>query len=217
VVTQPDSHRRRDLSRHEIAAEASRIMRQEGEAAVTMRRVAAGCGVTAMALYHHVGSKEGLLTLVVDDVIGEAVEGFSPGPDWRTSMVDFVTRFRAALLANPGAATVFLRRPVLSENLTRTTEILFAILQDGDVRPAAMAEAVDAIVLLMMGSVANDSTRPADVRMQLLETVPVEETPLLVEHIGAYSERNGERRFQTALSWLLDGIEREALLAADAT
>jgi hypothetical protein len=40
------------------------------------------------------------------------------------------------------------------------------------------------------------------------ERVPASETPLLVEHISAYSERDGEQRFELALGWLLDGIER---------
>lgn len=207
MAVEPPERRRRDLSSREIAEVASRIMRDEGEAALTMRRVASECGVTPMALYHHVDNKEGLLTLVVDDIIGEVVARYEPGPDWRASMTAFTTMFRGALLSNPGAAAVFLRRPILSENLTRTTEILFAILQDGGVEGPSLAESADAIVLLMMGSVANDLSRPADVRRHLLDQLPATETPLLVQHIGVYSERDPERRFKTALGWLLDGIE----------
>ena len=105
---------------------------------------------------------------------------------------------------------VFLRRPILSEDLTRTTEILFAILAAGGTSGPAMAEAADAIVLLIMGSVANDLSRPPQVRRQLLAQVPPDETPLLVEHIGAYSERDGGQRFRLALAWLLDGIEQRS-------
>ena len=205
-----DARRRRDLSTAEIARVAARLMREEGADAVTMRRVASECGVTAMALYHHVGNKEGLEALVVDGVVEEVVADFEPGPDWRSSMVDFTTSFRAALLGNPGAAAVFLRRPILSENFTRTTEILFEILQQGDVSGPELPQTVDAVVLLTMGTIANDLSRPAQVRTQLLEQLPREQTPLLAEHIAGYAQRDGEQRFQLALSWLMDGIERRA-------
>jgi TetR/AcrR family tetracycline transcriptional repressor len=213
VSTVKPDRTRRDLTTEEIAAVAARLMREEGTDGVTMRRVASECGVTAMALYHHVENKEELLTLVVDRVIGDMLADFEPRPDWRGSMSEFATTFRAALLANPGAATVFLRRPILSENLTRTTETLFEILKSGGFRGPAMAEATDAIVLLTTGSISNDLTRPAHVRQQLIGHVPAADTPLLVEHIGAYSNRDGEERFRLALGWLLDGIERGAMMS----
>lgn len=127
-------------------------------------------------------------------------------------MTELLTAFRSAMLANPGAATVFLRRPILSEHLTRTTELIFSMLDQGDVERAAVAEAADAVVLLTMDSVVNDLTRPAAIRQQLVGQLPVEETPLLVEHIGAYSIRDGEQRFRHAPGWLLDGIERDAAM-----
>jgi AcrR family transcriptional regulator len=207
---QRTARRRRDLSLEEIARHAARIMREEGEAAVTMRRVAAESDVTAMAIYHHVGSKDELLTLVVDNVIGDAIAGAPVATDWRSSMVELACTFRAALLDNPGAGTVFLRRPILSQNLTRTTEMMFSILDEGGIQGPAVAEATDAIVLLTMGSVANDLTRPPHVRRQLVGRLPADEMPLLLEHIGVYSDRDGEQRFRLGLSWLLDGIERSA-------
>lgn len=208
MSTAATTRKRRDLSTSEIAAVAARLMQQAGEDAVTMRRVASECGVTAMALYNHVDNKEELLTLVVDNVIGEALSAYAQGPDWRSSMTEFALLFRRTLLENPGAATVFLRRPILSGNLTRTTELLFGILQDGGVSGADVAESADAIVLLTMGSIVNDLTRPARIRDQLADHLPAEETPLLVEHIGVYSQRDGEQRFRLALGWLLDGMEQ---------
>ena len=157
------ARRRRDLTAAEITARTARIMRDEGADAVTMRRVAAESGVTAMAIYNHVSNKEELLTLVVDSVIGSAIDRWPQGTDWRSSMIEFACALRAALLENPGAGTVFLRRPILSQNLSRTTEILFSIIADGGVEGPAAAEAVDAVVLLTMGSIANDLTRPPHV------------------------------------------------------
>jgi TetR/AcrR family tetracycline transcriptional repressor len=204
------ARQRRDLTLGEVVDEATRIMRDEGAATVTMRHVADACGVTPMALYHYVANKEDLLTLVVDRVIEPALDDDWEQGTWRDAMLRFARSFRALFLDNPGAGAVFVRRPVVSPNQARVTERLFAILDRGGVSGAAAAEAVDAIVLLTIGSIANDLTRAPDVREQLVEQIPTEEIPLTNESIGAYAHRDPEQRYLLALGWLLDGIERGA-------
>ncbi|GAA4523397.1 TetR/AcrR family transcriptional regulator [Amycolatopsis samaneae] len=59
-----------------IAAAALAILVKEGAQAVTMRRVAAAAGVTAMATYRHYPNREALLRKVADDAFAEI------GRDW---------------------------------------------------------------------------------------------------------------------------------------
>jgi|SRR5882724_6759054 len=47
-----------------IAATALRVLEREGPDAVTMRRVARACGVTAMAIYHHFPSRKAVLDAI---------------------------------------------------------------------------------------------------------------------------------------------------------
>lgn len=54
-----------------IASAALAILIDEGADAVTMRRVAAGAGVSAMATYRHFPSREALLHTVADDAFAE--------------------------------------------------------------------------------------------------------------------------------------------------
>src|SRR5580698_2575492 len=49
-----------------IAEEALKILEEEGEDAVSMRRVAQAVGITPMAIYHHFPNREALLHFVVD-------------------------------------------------------------------------------------------------------------------------------------------------------
>ena len=119
-------------------------------------------------------------------------------------------RFRQALLDHPGAGGVFLRRPVVSPSIARVTELLFELVGEGGVAGDAAAEAVDAFVLVTMGSITNDLSRPADVRERLLDHLPPGETPLMVEQIDTYAHRDGEARYRVALEWMLDGVERAA-------
>jgi AcrR family transcriptional regulator len=54
-----------------IASAALSILLEEGAQAVTMRRVAAAAGVTAMATYRHYPNREALLRHVVDAAVAE--------------------------------------------------------------------------------------------------------------------------------------------------
>lgn len=55
------------ISRAKIVRTARRIVDEEGVGRLTMRRLAKEVGSTPMALYHHVGDKEELLLLLLDD------------------------------------------------------------------------------------------------------------------------------------------------------
>ena len=65
--------RRPRFTRDEIAATAMRIADAEGFDAVSMRRIATELDAGTMTLYHYVRTKDELLTLVVDAVMGEVV------------------------------------------------------------------------------------------------------------------------------------------------
>ena len=70
--------RREPISRDAIVAAAIRLLDREGLAALSMRRLADELGAGAASLYWHVGSKDGLLDLVIDELVGE---GQVPAPD----------------------------------------------------------------------------------------------------------------------------------------
>ena len=202
--------RRRDLSVERLVDRATEILRTEGEDALTMRRLAEDCGVTPMAIYHHVDNKQQLVDLVLDRVISTSFEALAGEGTWREVLADFVLGYRRVLIENPGAGRVYVSRPIVNPATARTTEHLFELLARGGVEGAAAAEATDAIVLLIMGSLVNDLTRPPHIRDRLMNQVPAEEAPLMVRNLEAYSHRDPEQRFRLALDWLLDGIETRA-------
>src|SRR5438045_9323528 len=57
-----------------MAAAALRILEREGPEAVTMRRVARACGVTAMAIYHHFPSRKALLDSIASQEFAKHAE-----------------------------------------------------------------------------------------------------------------------------------------------
>ncbi|MDX3535341.1 TetR/AcrR family transcriptional regulator [Streptomyces sp. MB09-01] len=59
------------LDRERITAATVRLLDAEGLARFSMRRLAAGLGVTAMSLYWYVDTKHDLLELALDSALGE--------------------------------------------------------------------------------------------------------------------------------------------------
>jgi AcrR family transcriptional regulator len=72
------------LSVERIVAAAIEVADQHGLAAVSMSRVADHLGVSTMALYRHVASKDELLTLMVDGAAGPPPQ-LPLGAGWRTA------------------------------------------------------------------------------------------------------------------------------------
>ena len=203
------SAKRRDLTLDKVVEAALAILRTEDEAALTMRRVARDLGVTPMALYHHLPDKDALLNAAVDQVFLDAARAAAPQEmDWRDELSWFMSEVRDPLVASPGIGQVFVRQPVLGPGTALTTERMFRLLRAGGVTGDALAEAVDSITLLTIGSIANEISRPAEVRLQLPGFLEAPE--VLPDHIYTYARRDGRARYLQALTWLMDGIETKA-------
>ena len=65
--------RKPQFTRDEIAAAAVKIADEEGFDALSMRRLAAELGAGTMTLYHYIHTKDELLALLNDSVMGEVV------------------------------------------------------------------------------------------------------------------------------------------------
>ncbi len=78
-----------------IIAAAASLAQAEGLGAVSMSRVAAALGVSTMALYSYVDTKDELLALMVDHACGPPPEPPVAGRDWR----DGLARWAAALFS----------------------------------------------------------------------------------------------------------------------
>ncbi len=95
--------RRPRFNRDDIAAAAIRIADTEGFEAVSMRRLAAELDAGTMSLYHYVRTKDELLTLVVDALLGELViPADQPMPqEWRAAITLVAERSRDVLRRHP--------------------------------------------------------------------------------------------------------------------
>jgi AcrR family transcriptional regulator len=108
-------------SREQITEAAIKIADAEGIEAVSMRRIAREVSAGAMSLYRYLGSKDDLIELMTDAVLGE-----DPLPDdvdgWREGMLVAANRMRAITQRHPWLATLNPGRPTFGPNTLVTME-----------------------------------------------------------------------------------------------
>lgn len=97
------------LNLDRIVAAGVTVAQTEGLAAVSMSKVAAEVGVTAMALYRYVGTKDELLTLMVDAAIGDPPDVPQPGQDWRAGLAGWAWAMGDMYRRQPWALRVPIR------------------------------------------------------------------------------------------------------------
>lgn len=92
------------FTRDDIARAALHIADTEGFEALSMRRLAAELDAGTMTLYHYVRTKDELLSLVNDTVMGEVLVPENELPEhWRPAITMIACRARDALRRHPWA------------------------------------------------------------------------------------------------------------------
>jgi AcrR family transcriptional regulator len=110
----PRGQRTETLTLEAIVDESVRIARTEGVDGLTMRAVAAGLGVTPMAIYYYVPGKEDLLHLVV----GRVSESFGllrrqEDETWQVALRDYLLNIWESFRRYPGLSSYLINQPAL--------------------------------------------------------------------------------------------------------
>jgi AcrR family transcriptional regulator len=98
------------LSQETIAAAALAIADKEGFEAVSMRRVAQELKVGTMSLYYYVKTKNDLIAVMDDSLMGEALLPSLP-KGWQRAMMAIARRTHAVLVRHPWALVAMLSAP----------------------------------------------------------------------------------------------------------
>ncbi|MFI6090490.1 TetR/AcrR family transcriptional regulator [Streptomyces sp. NPDC051218] len=115
-------------SRAKITEAAVRIADAEGLETATMRRIAAELGAGAMSLYRYVPSREDLVALMADQVMGEIDVTGMPSGDWRADLTRYAEGLRAMWKRHPWIAGVQQSLPSFGPNQLLLVERLMGVL-----------------------------------------------------------------------------------------
>ena len=127
------------LSVDAIVTAAVALADAEGVDAVSMRRIAAELGVGTMSLYRYVETKDDLLDLMADQVMGEDGPSGPMAGEWRADLRRIAVDYRRLMLRHPWVLPIVASRPPLGPNNLRRSECLLGVLDGLGLTIAAMS------------------------------------------------------------------------------
>jgi AcrR family transcriptional regulator len=120
-------------AKQQILDEALALADEYGLGAISMRAVARRLGLTSMALYPYVGTKDDLL----DGMVGRLLAGLLPEPgasaDWRDRLRAVARAARDLASTHPGAYPLLMVRPSVTPDALRVVDLIYAALLDAGV------------------------------------------------------------------------------------
>jgi AcrR family transcriptional regulator len=189
----------RGLDRNAVLDAAIAVLDDEGRAALTMRGVARRLDVEAASLYTHVRSKDDLVDGVLDRVLeGIAVPALDP--DWRRALTEGLTAYRRTLVAHPAVVGLMAERARATQAQLRLVERSIQLLESAGFTTAQAVEAHVTLVAYILGFVAQEVGRSADLPMEIVAASEV-----LPRTFAALLARTVDERFRAGLDLVLDG------------
>jgi AcrR family transcriptional regulator len=153
------------LSLERIVQAAVEVAKAEGIAAVSMNRVAAQLGSSAMALYRYVAAKDELLALMVDAAF-DAYTPPEPATSWRKGLERWAWTYHDALRRHPWVLHVPISGPPITPNqITWLEEGLAALRATGLPEGEKMS-----VILLVSGYVRNEAAITADIQAAVAQS-----------------------------------------------
>ena len=225
-VPERSSRPRRDpLTREAIVATALRVLDRDGLGGFSMRRVAEELDTGAASLYWHVGSKDGLLDLVLEEVIGEQVNEV-PDPDperWQEQFKQVARVMRQTIRRHRDIVEISIGRVPMGPNALRLSERVLAILRAGGVPDELAVQSY-----LLMFSVVNGFTmdeggyeaevdagapsleESAEMVGGYLASLPADQFSNLTEVADHFANADQDARFELLLDLFVEGLARRA-------
>lgn len=192
------------LTAEAIVAIAVDVADHVGLDAVSIRRIAAQLGVPPMSLYKHITSKEHLLDLMANELVGLSLLGPPPAGTWRRQLSVLARRSHATFVEHPWMVAVLARSPRPGPNaMLRGNELVRAVSGLG-LAPSDACGLVD---------IVDDYVRGHALRIATLSVG----RDLDGSVISSDSAKVPDDGFEAGLRAVLDGVERRLISTSTGT
>jgi AcrR family transcriptional regulator len=206
------------INRDETWATCSRLVQCSSGSTPEERRLRPSHA--AAALYWHVGSKDGLLDLIFDRVIGEQPV---PDPDhWQEQLKDVARTMRATILSHRDIVRLSIGRIPLGPHALRYADRVLGILRAGGVPDGLAVAGHQLLISIVMGFAIDETGEggqpPADqpppdddaMTRDYLASLPSDRFPHLVELADHITTANAHQRFELLVDLFVDGLAARA-------
>ncbi|MGQ0463736.1 MAG: TetR/AcrR family transcriptional regulator [Sporichthyaceae bacterium] len=204
----------RRLSPETIVAAAVAIIEAEGEAAASMRRIAAELGVAAMSLYNHVPNKAALLQAVADWVgVQIVVQEDAADAEWDTRARSLMYAFRDVARHYPNCMQIAMSRASMSPVGLGALEHALGMLKQAGFSDETALRVVRTATSFVMGAITTESlrTRAAAAAAEFgFQPLPAEEFPHLAALGPMLLDVDSDADFEFGVNLLMAAISGTA-------
>lgn len=185
------------------------ILDREGIEAVTMRGVAAALGVTPMALYNHVSSKDDLLRNIAAHILDTA-EFNGDGRGWRAKIEHCFAAFRAICLQHPALPGLLEQADMAPVSVFAPMEVAVAALRQAGLGDVDALRTYFALVSFTLSQAAYQARGPIP---ELVPSAAVRSQRLAgrgyitLEALDLPADWDFDAAFAYGVRLILDGVE----------
>ncbi|HZT15590.1 MAG TPA: TetR/AcrR family transcriptional regulator [Gaiellaceae bacterium] len=210
------------ITREAIVETALRLLDRDGLDQLSMRRVADALDTGPASLYWHVGSKDGLLDLIFDRVIGEQ-EVPDPDPErWQEQVKEIAANARATILRHRDIVRISIGRYPMGPNALRHTERALAVLRAGGVPDRLAVTGLWLLFAVVNGftldetvDLGTEGAQPvsqelANLARDYLASLPADRFPNLVAVADHWSVADSDSRFELLIDLFVEGLAKRA-------
>jgi AcrR family transcriptional regulator len=196
------------IDREAVLVAALRLLDHEGVEALTMRRLATELGVSAMAPYRHVGSKDELLMVLVDRLAARLI--YPPRPrDPKRAIVVLWSTIYDSLAEHPWVVEVLARRRMMAPSVLGAIEEIHAALHNAGLPIEAAVRAYRVMWNFTLGSLlvrAGASSETRSQQRELRRAPDPKRYPMLAAAAAAWTSAQGRDTYRKDLETLIDGL-----------
>ena len=196
---------------------ATTVIGSVGMDGLTMRKVAAECGVGVMTLYTYVASREELIAVVIDRYLTDI-----PVPDvehlvWQEQVAGVFRVVNSAFEAHPVLSEITGRQALDSLAFFRGAELALRALKRAGLSDEDAVGALDALTSFVVGFSHRKAERrlrasQSAERLARIRALPPGDFPSIVQNAVLLLTWDSERHFEDGLRFVISGIEARAAL-----
>jgi AcrR family transcriptional regulator len=206
--------RRGELNKELILSAGLQLLDAEGLEALSMRRISDELGVTPMALYRHVGTKEEIVDGLADLALNPLDTEPAQDAEWHEQIREIFASVHDSFIEHPGLVEILLRRPVTANRAVRAIERLLRILCSAGFDGREAVGAIAALASFTFGFTLQQRTHARSAaeqanRLRTLRQLPREEFPHTIELAEDFANWSTDEQFTNGLALLIDGLRTQ--------
>ena len=208
------------LSQALILRTSLAIIDSDGLGGLTVRKLAARLGVSAMAIYRHYKNKAEIERELVDLVVGDYDVTSHQEADWKEWIYTTYANMRDALCAHPGVMPLLDNASYQGSNAMAVMDRILRELRNAGLTPEQAATLFHMLMANMIGSVVlmNEDSRRAIIsgavdteeqkrlRKLSIEMVPLTQYPNIAELAPHLAKLSEARQFRESVMQIIKAV-----------